>query len=101
MDEVRTGGTPPARFLAIRETHVRLRFFLTRSDDDTLMSVLNDPDNHLLLERDIRYAFWQNHVIVDAAIGTIIEYGTKDRRSSNGSIRQKLTGHPAEKNCAT
>ncbi|PSR30788.1 MAG: methane monooxygenase [Sulfobacillus benefaciens] len=54
----------------------------------TLMSVLNDPDNHLLLERDIRYAFWQNHAIVDAAIGTIIEYGTKDRRKDKESYAE-------------
>ena len=32
-----------------------------------------------LLERDLKYAFWQNHAIVDAAIGTFIEYGTTDR----------------------
>jgi propane monooxygenase large subunit len=41
-----------------------------------LMSMINNPDNHLLLERDLKYAFWQNHAIVDAAIGTFIEYGT-------------------------
>src|ERR1700716_2785027 len=45
-----------------------------------LMSIINNPENHPLLERDIRYAFWQNHAIVDAAIGTIVEYGTKDRK---------------------
>jgi len=54
----------------------------------TLMAVLNDPDNHPLLERDIRYAFWQNHAIVDAAIGTIIEYGTKDRRKNKESYAE-------------
>ncbi len=54
----------------------------------TLMAVLNDPDNHALLERDIRYAFWQNHAIVDAAIGTIIEYGTKDRRKDRESYAE-------------
>ena len=48
MDAVRTGCTPPARFLAIRETHVRLRFFLTRSDDDPL-------DNHRGARNDIAY----------------------------------------------
>ncbi|WP_017727839.1 methane monooxygenase [Halalkalibacterium ligniniphilum] len=51
----------------------------------TLMMVLNEPDNHDLLERDMRYAFWQNHAIVDAAIGTIIEYGTTDRRKDKES----------------
>lgn len=51
----------------------------------TLMSVLNDPDNLKLLERDLRYAFWQNHCIVDAAIGAIIEYATKDRHKEKES----------------
>jgi propane monooxygenase large subunit len=50
-----------------------------------VMSVINDPDNHLLLERDLRYAFWQNHAIVDAAIGTFIEYGTTDRDKNKES----------------
>jgi propane monooxygenase large subunit len=53
-----------------------------------LMSILNNPDNHLLLERDIRYAFWQNHAIVDAAIGTIIEYGTKYRDKKKESYAE-------------
>ena len=44
-----------------------------------LMSMLNEPDNHQPCERDLKYAFWQNHAIVDAAIGTFIEYGTTDR----------------------
>jgi len=44
-----------------------------------LMSILDNPKNYDLLERDMKYAFWQNHAIVDAAIGTFIEYGTKDR----------------------
>jgi len=50
-----------------------------------LMSVLNHPENHLLLERDLRYALWQNHAIVDAAIGVIIEYGTRDRSKNKES----------------
>jgi len=29
-----------------------------------------------LLDADLKYAFWQNHAIVDAAIGTFSEYGT-------------------------
>ena len=37
-----------------------------------LMAMINDPSNHQLLERDLKYAFWQNHAIVDAAIGTFI-----------------------------
>jgi propane monooxygenase large subunit len=54
----------------------------------TLMMVLNEPDNHDLLERDMRYAFWQNHAIVDAAVGTIIEYGTTDRRKDKESYAE-------------
>jgi propane 2-monooxygenase large subunit len=50
-----------------------------------LMSIINNPENHPLLERDIRYAFWQNHAIVDAAIGTFVEYGTKDRNKNRES----------------
>ena len=53
-----------------------------------LMSIVNDPSNHLLLERDLRYAFWQNHAIVDAAIGTIIEYGTTDRDKNKESYSE-------------
>ncbi|SNB71390.1 propane monooxygenase large subunit [Arboricoccus pini] len=53
-----------------------------------LMSILNKPENHLLLERDLRYAFWQNHGIVDAAIGTIIEYGTKNRDKKKESYAE-------------
>lgn len=53
-----------------------------------LMSILKDPENHMLLERDLRYAFWQNHAIVDAAIGTIIEYGTKNRDKKKESYAE-------------
>lgn len=53
-----------------------------------LMSILDNPDNHLLLERDMRYAFWQNHAIVDAAIGTFVEYGTKNRDKSKESYAE-------------
>src|SRR6218665_3544646 len=53
-----------------------------------VMSIINDPDNHLLLERDLRYAFWQNHAIVDAAIGTFIEYGTVDRDKNKESYAE-------------
>jgi propane 2-monooxygenase large subunit len=53
-----------------------------------LMSILDNPDNHALLERDLRYAFWQNHAIVDAAIGTFVEYGTKDRNKSKESYAE-------------
>ena len=53
-----------------------------------LMSMINDPDNHLLLERDLQYAFWQNHAIVDAAIGTFIEYGTTNRDKNKESYAE-------------
>jgi len=53
-----------------------------------LMSVLKDPSNHQLLERDLRYAFWQNHAIVDAAIGTFIEYGTTNRDKDKESYAE-------------
>jgi propane monooxygenase large subunit len=51
----------------------------------TLLMVLADEDNRTLLERDLRYAMWNNHAVVDAAIGTFIEYGTKDRRKERQS----------------
>ncbi|ANW01695.1 aromatic/alkene/methane monooxygenase hydroxylase/oxygenase subunit alpha [Bradyrhizobium icense] len=53
-----------------------------------LMSMLKEPENHLLLERDMRYAFWQNHGIVDAAIGTFIEYGTTNRDKTKESYAE-------------
>lgn len=54
-----------------------------------LMSTLKNPDNHDLIERDIRYSFWQNHAIIDAAVGTIVEYGTKDRRKERESYAEQ------------
>jgi propane 2-monooxygenase large subunit len=53
-----------------------------------LMSVIKEPANHVLLERDLKYAFWQNHAIVDAAIGTFIEYGTTDRDKKKESYAE-------------
>ena len=50
-----------------------------------LLMALADEDNRMLLERDLRYAWWNNHAVVDAAIGTFIEYGTKDRRKDRES----------------
>jgi propane monooxygenase large subunit len=49
---------------------------------------LADEDNRKLLERDLRYAWWNNHAVVDAAIGTFIEYGTKDRRKDRDSYAE-------------
>ena len=53
-----------------------------------LMAMINDPANHQLLERDLKYAFWQNHAIVDAAIGTFIEYGTTNRDKNKESYAE-------------
>ena len=53
-----------------------------------LMSVVKEPENLDLLERDLKYAFWQNHAIVDAAIGTIVEYGTQDRDKNKESYAE-------------
>src|ERR1041385_1425092 len=55
-----------------------------------LMAMINDPSNHQLLERDLKYAFWQNHAIVDAAIGTFIEYGTTNRDKNKESYVELL-----------
>ena len=71
--------------------------FLSVQSDETrhisnghslLMSIINEPSNHLLLERDLRYAFWQNHAIVDGVIGSIIEYGTTDRDENKPSYSE-------------
>ena len=53
-----------------------------------LMSIIKEPENLELLERDLRYAFWQNHAIVDAAVGTIVEYGTQDRDKNKESYAE-------------
>ena len=53
-----------------------------------LMSIIKEPENLELLERDLRYAFWQNHVIVDALVGTIVEYGTHDRDKNKESYAE-------------
>ena len=52
-----------------------------------LMATLKEPDNHLLLERDLRYAFWQNHAIVDAAIGTVHRVRHHQPRQEQGILR--------------
>jgi propane monooxygenase large subunit len=53
-----------------------------------LMAMIHDPSNHDLLERDLKYAFWQNHAIVDAAIGTFVEYGTTNRDKTKESYAE-------------
>ena len=42
-----------------------------------ILMALADERNRQLLQRDLRYAWWNNHAVVDAAIGTFIEYGTR------------------------
>jgi propane monooxygenase large subunit len=54
----------------------------------TLLMALSDEGNRQLLERDLRYAWWNNHAVVDAAIGVFIEYGTKDRRKDRESYAE-------------
>ncbi|HEY6788927.1 MAG TPA: hypothetical protein VI365_16600 [Trebonia sp.] len=54
----------------------------------TLLMALADEENQQLLERDLRYAWWNNHAVVDAAIGVFIEYGTKDRRKDRESYAE-------------
>jgi len=54
----------------------------------TLLMALADEENRDLLERDLLYAFWNNHCVVDAAIGTFIEYGTRDRRKDRESYAE-------------
>ena len=53
-----------------------------------ILMALADERNRQLLERDLRYAWWNNHRVVDAAIGTFIEYGTKDRRKDRDSYAE-------------
>src|SRR6201987_956705 len=53
-----------------------------------ILMALADERNRELLERDLRYAWWNNHAVVDAAIGTFIEYGTKDRRQDRDSYAE-------------
>src|ERR1700709_1653169 len=53
-----------------------------------ILMALADERNRELLERDLRYAWWNNHPVVHAAIGTFIEYGTKDRRKDRESYAE-------------
>jgi propane 2-monooxygenase large subunit len=53
-----------------------------------ILMALADERNRELLERDLRYAWWNNHAVIDAAIGTFIEYGTKDRRKDRESYAE-------------
>ena len=54
----------------------------------TLIMSMASEENKDLLERDLRYAWWNNHAVVDAAIGTFIDYGSKDRRKDRESYAE-------------
>ena len=54
----------------------------------TLIMAMANEENKDLLERDLRYAWWNNHAVVDAAIGTFIDYGSKDRRKDRESYAE-------------
>ena len=71
-------------------------FLSTQSDESrhisngyaTLIMAMSNDENKELLERDLRYAWWNNHAVVDAAIGTFIDYGSKDRRKDRESYAE-------------
>jgi len=71
-------------------------FLSTQSDESrhisngyaTLIMAMSNNENKELLERDLRYAWWNNHAVVDAAIGTFIDYGSKDRRKDRESYAE-------------
>ena len=54
----------------------------------TLLMALANDENKDLLERDLIYSLWNQHAVVDAAIGVFIEYGTKDRRKDRESYAE-------------
>jgi propane 2-monooxygenase large subunit len=54
----------------------------------TLLMALANDENKDLIERDLIYSLWNQHAVVDAAIGTFIEYGTKDRRKDRESYAE-------------
>ena len=45
----------------------------------TLLTVLQEPDNAPLIERDLQQAWWINHAYLDGFGAGIMEYGSKDR----------------------
>ncbi len=77
----------PTVFLSVQSDELRH----IGNGHSMLMAMLHDPSNHQLLERDLKYAFWQNHAIVDAAIGTFIEYGTTNRDKNKDPTRSSGT----------
>ena len=71
-------------------------FLSTQSDESRhinngygiLLTLLQSPENYPLLERDMRYSFWQNHRIVDAAMGVFIEYASRNRDKKRDSYAE-------------
>jgi propane 2-monooxygenase large subunit len=45
----------------------------------TLLTVLQEPDNAPLIERDLQQAWWINHAYLDGFGAGIMEYSSKDR----------------------
>jgi propane monooxygenase large subunit len=54
----------------------------------TLLMALANDENKELIERDLIYSLWNQHAVVDAAIGTFIDYGSKDRRKDRESYAE-------------
>jgi len=45
----------------------------------TILTVLQEPDNVPLIERDLKQAWWVAHAFLDPFLGGIIEYFSRDR----------------------
>jgi len=74
----------PTIFLSVQSDESR---HISNGYATLIMSMAND-ENKDLIERDLRYAWWNNHAVVDAAIGTFIDYGSKDRRKDRESYAE-------------
>ena len=56
---------------------------------------LADKGDHQLPRARPQHVSWNNHRVVDAAIGTLIEYGTKDRRKDRETYAESGGGGSA------
>src|SRR4028118_2301365 len=74
----------PTVFLSVQSDESR---HMNNGYGALLMALAHD-ENKDLIERDMRYAWWNNHAVVDAAIGTFIDYGSKDRRKDRESYAE-------------
>jgi propane 2-monooxygenase large subunit len=74
----------PTIFLSVQSDESR---HISNGYATLIMSMASD-ENKDLIERDLRYAWWNNHAVVDAAIGTFIDYGSKDRRKDRESYAE-------------